>query len=199
MKKRSRLATKLSLRERNMISAVWNRMNDPDQVADYIRALAQDTAVEMARSGDARTLDALKRGELIRNYVLKILAKRHRAQGNDAFSTIVPRNAANKPSTKTRKSSSNDDFRAAVGQGPFFDKPFQNGRHGIDTHFMQIDYASTAIWEATGGNPREFWDLLGSKRGIDFWVALFDGFQENTFARPEFFSHQVAGLLKITN
>lgn len=199
LKKRSRLAAKFTVRERKLITAVWNRMADANQAADYTRALAQDTAVEMAKSGDPRALDALKRGELIRNYVLKTLVKRHRAQGNDAFSTIVQKRAAGKPSSKTRKTGSNDDFRSAVGQGPFFDKPFQNGRHGIDTHFMQIDYASTAIWEATGGNPREFWDLLGSKRGIDLWVALFDGFEERTFARPEYFTHQVADLLRITN
>jgi hypothetical protein len=197
--KRTRLARHISNHEKKMIAAVWNRMNDPEAAASYVRVLAEDAAVEMARSGGPRVEDALKRGELIRNYVLKVLVKRHRAQGNEEFSVIAPQNATSKATTKTRKNSSNEDFRAAVRQGPFFDKPLLGGRHGVDTHFLQMDYASSVIWEVTNGHPKEFWDFLGSKRGIDYWVALFDSFGGATLARPEYFAHAVSGLLKITD
>lgn len=181
--------------------AVWESMNDSRKMADYVRTLAEDAAVEMKMSGTARELDALTRGELTREAVLKVLVKRHRAQGNDRFSVIVSDRAYVKPSSSTRKTKAPVDFRAAVGQGPFFDKPFDGVRHGVDTHFLQIDYASTAVWDATEGEPKKFWDYLGSSAGINFWVPLFDSFnlQNPTFARPEYLAHKISGLLKISD
>lgn len=176
---------------------VWSKMNDPDAFGKYVRSLSEDAAAEMAANGSQRELDALARGELTRNGVMKVLVKRHEAQGNGVFSTIV--GGGTKPASLTRKLGTNVDFRSAVGQGPFFDKPFGESRHGIDTHFLQIDYVSDAVWEATNGEPRKFWDFLGSPKGIRYWVPLFDNFSTNTMASPENLAHKTSRLLKITD
>jgi hypothetical protein len=192
----------LDPRQYEAIKAVWNRMNDAQAMSRYTRALAEDAAVEMQKVGGAENLDALARGEVTRNAVLRVLVKRHQAQGNANFSTIIDGAPDGVIATRTKKTRSNSNFREAVGQGPFFDKPFGASRHGVDAHFLQMDYVSDAIGTATKGNPRLFWDLLGSRKGIGYWVPLFDfgpGAPANTFAQPEFLSHELSRVLRITD
>ena len=200
-KTRKRLGQTDPVVKKTMVG-IWNRMNDSQALARYSKALAEDAAVEMVKSGTKREIEALTRGELTRNAVMKVLVKRHQAQGNDKFSTITGVGnfikAGDRPSSFTRKAGTNEGFREAVGQGPFFDKPFGNSRHGIDTHFLQADYISDVVWNATDKNPRIFWDHLGSKKGIHGWVPLFDA-ADGTLASPEFFAHQVSKLLKVTD
>ena len=50
-------------------------MNDPKAFAQHTKSLAEDAAVEMKLSGDAKSIDALKRGELTETGVLKVLVK----------------------------------------------------------------------------------------------------------------------------
>ena len=186
-------------RAQEAIKNVWNRMNDPTAFAIYARTLAEDAGVEMLRNGSLRDRDALMRGDLSRNAVLKVLVKRHTLNGNSNFSTIV--SGRDKPfeATRTRKTGSNADFRKAVGQGPFFDKPFTGLRHGTDTHFLQIDYVADVVAASTNGAPEVFWELLGSRSGILYWVMLFDNRGKDMFGTPEYLSHQVSGLLKIAD
>jgi hypothetical protein len=188
-------------RIQNTVLGIWNRMNDPEAMARYTRSLAEDAAVDMLKNGSQRELDALARGELTRNSVMRVLVHRHRALGNSDFSTITGPPQPLRPSTKVRKSNSNGDFRTAVGQGPFFDKPFGGERHGIDAHFLQKDYVADVVQNTMRGEPQAFWDYLGSKQGIRYWVPLFDSFTTSapTFARPEVLSHQLSGLLQITD
>ncbi len=178
---------------------VWNRMNDPEIFAKYCLILAEDAAVEMMSGGSKSEINSLTRGELTRNAVLKVLVNRHRAQGNDRFSIITGISKHQpKPSSATRKLDTYQDFRDAIKQGPFFDKPFGAARHGIDTHFLQIDYVADVIWQSTNGNPRVLWDFLGSKKGVHAWVALFDT-SGSTLGSPEYLVHLVTHLLKIVD
>lgn len=183
----NRLQNEMDPETRKAMEKVWNRMNDPEAFSKYVRVLSEDASAEMMKNGSQRELDALARGELTRNGVLKVLVKRHREHGNALFSSI------------TKSDQSNDAFRTAVGKGPFFDIPFSDARHGADTHFLQIDYVSDAIWGATNGQPRKFWDFLGSKKGINYWVPLFDNFSDGTMGKPEYLAHQVSRLIKITD
>lgn len=175
----------LDQKNRLAIKKVWSRMNDEQAFADYTRSLSEDAAVEMMKSGTARDLAALEKGEITQTAVLKVLVKRYRAQGNDQFSSLVPYKEESEVITKGRKPDHNAGFRSAVGQGPFFDKPFRRVQHGEFSHLVQMDYVSDVIYKETGGNPRQFWDLLGSKKGIHFWEPLFDSGYNETLASPE--------------
>ncbi len=183
---------------RNATLAVYNRLNDKAAFETYMTKLLQDSIADIRSRGIPAELAALEQGTITRNATLRVLVRRARARGEGNISTIVSE-SRHPGVTATAKPDSNAGFRDAVGQGPFFDKPFGEQRHGVDMHFLQRDFVSDAVSTATNGNPKMFWDFLGSPRGINYWVPLFDASQTSavTLASPELLHHQIIRFLPL--
>lgn len=187
------------------IRDVWNRMNDPESAAQYMTTLLEDAAVEthvMALRGSRVGAEMLENGLISRSGLQRTIVKRHKTQGNDEFSILVCNPKSSAPQ-KCVKVSNNENFREAVRQGPFFDRVFENKRHGMDGHLIQQDYIADVVWHATDGNPQLFWDFIGSQKGIRYWKPLFDKELEvdsgiNTFSRPEFMNDILRKYLQET-
>jgi len=180
------------------IVAVWNRLNDPEAIARYVRALAEDAAVEMVKMGNAKSLKALSDGEFTETAVARVLVKRFRAQGNDKFSTIVRGDVEDYSKvSKGRKNSEDENFRAAVGQGPFFDKALENAiNHGMMSHAIQDDMTADVVWKTMNGNPASYRQYLATKRGNRDWFNTRDN-GGNTMATAEHVMKKLRGFLKI--
>lgn len=153
---------------------VSNKLNDSDKFLRYTKDLVIETVENIKSRGIPSELELLKNGELNRNAVLRVLVERAKARGEGDFSTV-----------KTLNPDDPTEFIQAVKKGPFFDKAFKYDTHGIDMHLLQRDYVSDEVFAATSGKPQEFWDLLGSNEGLNFWGPLFDSIQDN-MTSPEF-------------
>jgi hypothetical protein len=190
--------TTLSRQMQSTITAVYNHLHDTNAFEKYMSQLSADSALEVKASGIASEVDQLEKGVITRNAVLRVLVKRARARGDDAFSTVVSEDSPDPRISQTRKPGTKSGFRAAVGQGPFFDKGFNGTRHGTDMHLLQRDYVSDTVNSATDGKPSDFWTFLGSKQGINYWVPLFDAIDtSNSLGSPEVLRHLVIEYLPL--
>jgi hypothetical protein len=143
------------------ILAVWNRMNDPQAFAQYIKVLAEDVAVEMRRQDNVKSIRALKEGKLTGTSVLKVLLGRQKAKGETQLYVV--------------KTLDVDVFHETAARGPFLDKAFKDSEHSMTVHLLQRDFVDDVVWEATQGHPELFWRYIhspGPQR--KFWELLFD-------------------------
>ena len=190
---------------RAAIQEVYKKLNDPKAMADYSDQLAREALGHMHLNSSARTRavefnqhgvagaylkdkyttkdELLKKGTLDRQSVLAVLVRRAQDAGENI--AIIPSTGSfNKNTTRTWKF---DNFYQVPRKGPFFDNEFpRHGGHGQDIHFLQMDYVRDVIAKATNGNPRLFWDYIGSNRhGHEFWDEVFDSFARN-YTSPEY-------------
>ncbi len=184
---------------KNTMVGVWNRLNDPVAIRSYMEKLAVDTVAEVKSRAIPKELKMLEDGQLTRNAILRVLVKRAKERGQGNISIVLSKldDAGNaRPIKSTSKPASNVGFRTAVGDGPFFDKPFADNRHGIDIHLLQKDIVADVVAAGTNGNPSEFWNFLGSTAGINFWVPLFDS-AHTSFTQPEVLHHLIENILPL--
>lgn len=176
------LNEKPNLKIKDAILAAWNRMNDPKAFARYIKTLAEDTAVEMAKIKSEKTAEAFKKGTLRGNTVLKTLALRLKAKGDTQYSVISSTNSAR--------------FREAASRGPFFDRALRDSEHTMTAHILQRDYVDDVIWNATDGHPEMFWKYINSSdRHSMIWETLFD--QPQGVESPSSPEWQFAALVEV--
>jgi len=164
---------KMTPEVKSAIKGVMNKMNDPESFISYMDDLTADTILNIEKRGKKTELDALKEGTIPQNAVLRVLVQRAKDRGRGNISTIVDSRQI-KHTTKRKPNKNHDAFREAIAQGAFFDKFFQNAQHTMSSHFLQQDYVADVINTSTKGNPQKFWDYLGSKQGVHYWVPLFD-------------------------
>lgn len=185
------------------VVAAYNALNDKQMMKSYMEKLIAESAEWMAKKGRPEDIENLKKGIVTEQAIAVTLVKRLKDRGDLNFTTI----SRKKFSTGKIEfdpdeiKSPNDKFRAAVRTGPFFDNAFpvntKGGRqnHGRYTHMLQRDMIAGALNKSTGGNPQKFWDFMGTKKGINYWVDLFDSENRNSFTRPEviseFLNHNV--------
>ncbi|WP_413290763.1 hypothetical protein [Bdellovibrio sp. HCB337] len=157
------------------IKDIYNLNQDPQALATYVHDLIYDTAVFMANRGKPKDLENLKLGIIPRKDALRVVVSRFISRGDEI--AII----------KKGKSNDYEGFRLAVLKSAIYDKAFSKANsHGRDVHLIQVDFAYSTIYNATGGNTRVFWDYIGSKKGIWFWYDLFDSSNQNP-TRPEVF------------
>lgn len=178
------------------ITGAYNALNDTPGLEKYFKELHRQTVERMIEKGRPEDLELLKEGMISRQAMHVVLVKRLKERGDNQFTAIVPNKKTGKVDLKYKgEALSNEDltrdadkFRAAVKSGSFFDRAFNDENrygHGVFTHIVQRDIVSQAVSQATKGNPQEFWNYLGSKKGINWWADLFDSGNAQTFNRPE--------------
>ena len=162
----------------NTVVAVYNRMNDSKAFAKYIQNLLIETAEFMKSRGRAEDLELLEQGRVTRSAALKVLFERMKKRNIEVRALRSLRDPL--------------DFQKHVSQMAFIDYPFKQGnRHGRDTHLMQVDYVYDVVYQNMNGKPLEFYQFLGSPKGIWFWFDLFDAQLESDLRYPEFFGPKV--------
>lgn len=185
------------------VLAAYNTLNDKKAMTSYMEKLFAESAEWMAKKGRPEDLANLKKGVVTEQAIAVVLVKRLKDRGDMNFTTI------NYTGIKTGKlnidpaevAKPNDRFRTAVKTGPFFDNAFPTnktgarGNHGRYTHMIQRDMITESLKKSTNGQPQKFWDFMGTKKGINYWVDLFDSQDNNSFTRPEaislFLNHTV--------
>jgi len=147
-----------------MVIKVYNRMHNPTEVAAHLEKLMKEAADNIIASKIPKELEALQKGELSRNAVLRILVQRAKKRG-ETFQTM--------------KDMDDADFFGVVAKGPFFDKAFYLGSHpqsvlhGMDSHLIQRDLVADVF--PTPASHKEFYEYLGKNlRGQKVWSELYD-------------------------
>lgn len=159
------------------LSKVHQRMLDEKAWNTYLRELRAESLAEMKNSSSTQSRALAEKGQLTRNAVLKVLVKRAKARGENEFGTV--------------KNFDLDKFKSQVAKGPFFDKAFPTkkyfpGLHGADTHLIQRDFVAPTVESAMPGKSKEFYQFLGSDRGIKVWDQLFDSQSKLNPTSPEY-------------
>lgn len=184
------------------IVEAYNSLNDPAELTRYFKGLHQETVERMIEKGRPEDLKLLAEGKISRQAMNVVLVRRLKERG-DQFTTI--KFDGNGVALKYKGDTLDgetlvteaDRFRAAVKTGPFFDRAFDDNQrmgHGTFTHIMQRDIVHERVSKATNGKPQEFWEYLGTKKGINWWADLFDS-GNRSFNSPEtlreFTGHQL--------
>lgn len=175
------------------VLAAYNTLNDRKAMQSYMEKLFAESAEWMSKKGRPQDLKNLKNGVVTEQAIAVILVKRMKENGDTKFTKIDYKGIKYgkldiDPSDIAK---SNDQFRTAVRTGPFFDYAFPanttgaRGNHGRYSHMIQRDMIAGALKKSTGGQPQKFWDFMGTKKGINYWVDLFDSMDNNSFTRPE--------------
>lgn len=170
---------------RQALTDAYNTMQNREAFAQYFKDLILDTAVMVKQRGDAKEIELLKTGVVPDRAAMAILVLRFKSRGTKI--AIIGGKS---------KEVTNDIFRAAAKQSAMIDFAFSaGGGHGQEIHFVQVDYVHSAIYNATKGDHRLFWDYIGSKKGIWFWYDLFDSVESNP-TQPEYFGPEARDIIK---
>lgn len=161
-------------------------LNNESYVKSYIQELYKETyiwikkRIEKGLSLDMK--DAFERGKLSDKAIAVTIIRRLKSRGDTNFTKITARNAYGKY-IKTGKhkvdkavaTNKNAAFRFAVGKGPFIDRFFEGSfsGHGAYAHLIQRDMIHHVLVREIK-DPNLFYEFLGTKKGINFWVDLFD-------------------------
>lgn len=192
IKRADELEPKLS----NTIKAVYNTLNDVEVLKKYFQNLFIETAQWMHKQGRPESIELLKQGLISQKAMQVVLIRRFKAQ-NDKNFTILTSLKNGKYLTYGKKNkdikphhvqNTNDAFRAAVRTGPFIDRGFKDTNrigHGVFNHMIQRDIVRDIINKEMNGSSQDFWNFLGSRKGINWWADLFDSGAINSFVRPE--------------
>ena len=179
------------------VVGVYNTLGDKKVLETYFKGLVKESAEWMAKRGRPADLELLKKGVVSEHAMSVILIKRFKASGDNQFTTMMPRSSDRTISVgaKNIKASDmagdNDAFRTAIRTGPFLDRVFESKAgnrygHGVINHMIQRDIVKDVVKKEMKGNPQEFYNYLGSKKGVNWWSDLFDsGEGTRTFTRPE--------------
>lgn len=181
---------------KDTIKSVYNTLNNPTHLKTYFQDLFKETAEWMAKRGRPEDLQLLEQGRISKHAINVVIVRRLKARNDLNFTTIYRRADKNgnyivPGSNKVAEEAAKDPngaFRAAVRTGPFVDRGFNDtarANHGIFTHMFQRDIVHKAVSESTKGDPKKFYDFLGSKKGVNFWADLFDSDNGRSFTRPE--------------
>lgn len=181
----------------NSIVAVYNTLGDKKTLETYFKNLVKESAEWMAQKGRPQDLELLKKGVVSEHAMSVILIKRFKASGDNQFTTMMPRRSEKTISVGAKNikasdmASYNDAFRTAIRTGPFMDRVFEGKTanrygHGVINHMIQRDIVKDVLKKEMKGKPQEFYNYLGSKKGVNWWSDLFDsGEGTRTFTRPE--------------
>lgn len=179
------------------VVGVYNALGDKTVLENYFKGLVKESAEWMATKGRPQDIELLKKGVVSEHAMSVILIKRFKASGDNQFTTMMPRGSDKTISVGAKDikasdmSGDNDAFRTAIRTGPFMDRVFESKAgnrygHGVINHMIQRDIVKDIVKKEMKGNPQEFYNYLGSKKGVNWWSDLFDsGEGSRTFTRPE--------------
>ncbi len=157
------------------ITTVYNSLNDEKVLKTYFENLFMETAELMAKRGTPSDLKLLAEGRINEELMTEAIRAHFKGRGMDKIQSL--------------KESDPKSFMNAVRSGPFIDSfvTFKSkiGNHGQLSHLIQRDIINDVISKTMGNNPQKFWDFLGSEKGINFWVDLFDSKNPLSITCPE--------------
>lgn len=190
----ARRADELDVKTQQSIVTAYNALNDKKELASYFQKLYLESAEWMAKKGRPEDIKLLEEGKVSEHAIAVTMVKRLKADGDTQFTTIMGSNNQNKILSFGSKkiaqedvSTNNNAFRTAIRTGPFFDHAFPDGvpgGHGPYTHMIQRDIVKQAL-KKKNSSSKEFFEFLGTKKGVNWWADLFDSSNPTSFTRPE--------------
>jgi hypothetical protein len=192
--------------EKSIVS-VYNTLGNQALTETYFKKLFSDSAAHMARRGKPGDLKLLAEGKIDPDVIAAILVKRAKARGDTQFTNLtrdelkVGKLVTESDAIRAPNFKQYEAFRQAI-KGPFFDSALSSNyraAHGSLSHLVQRDMVYDAVVSSTNGQPQVFWNFLGSKKGVHWWVDLFDSGSTASFRKPEhvqkFIYHELGGAM----
>lgn len=147
---------------RTVLRDSYNKLNNPQELADYTSRLMREVSDEMAKQG-GRLKRKLEKGELDEATVQAVLLRRAQTHGETVTTVTTMRDR---------------DFQKALARGPVIDRA-TGGSHGTLTHLVQLDYLRETIRKRAGDQTPRVFEFYGSPRGAHLWDRTFDVFNES--------------------
>lgn len=168
----------------------YNSLNDKSFLTRYLKDLFAETVEMMFAKGRPSDLKALEQGFVTERALGLVVVQRLKEAGDDAFTTLTgSRLSYGRAKVDIQEITRlNGQFREAIRTGPFFDRQFSEkdpNNHGPFTHLIQRDIIQRAFKEKLRAEQPEFWTFLGTKKGVVWWVDIFDSGGGLSFNRPE--------------
>lgn len=172
-----------------MITA-YNSLNDKSFLTRYLKDLFAETVEMMFAKGHPADLKALERGFVTERAIGLVVVRRLKEAGDDTFTTLTGSRLSHGKAKVNEQEVGrlNGQFREAIRTGPFFDRQFSEKdpwNHGPFSHLIQRDIVQRAFKEKLRSEQPEFWAFLGTKKGVGWWVDIFDSGGGLSFSRPE--------------
>lgn len=180
----------------------FNMLNSNSGLKEYLKGLYTESFYWQVQNNQTGKYDKLiNAGKIDKNILKTVLFQRLKARDDNNILVILPENKLKGPNAPKDqgKIKDNTGFRYAVGNGPFVEDQgleFGKANHGSFTHLIQRDIVYPIIKKHYGDDYHQFYEYLGTKKGISFWIDLFDSGIQNSMTRPERLSREVYDLFK---
>jgi len=174
------------------ITTAYNAFVDSVEMTAYLKDLFVESAEWMIYRNRGKDLSELFKDGVSESAMAQVLVRRLKAEG-ETFTTVLPRARLSYGREEVDEAALATDygrFREAVRLGPFIDRTFGKApkavlKHGRYTHMLQRDYIKKIFQKKFGEDQKIFWEFLGTKKGIHWWVDVFDSADPGTFSSPE--------------
>jgi hypothetical protein len=185
----------LSTTLKDAILTSYNTLNDPIYVERYLKELYTEAFDWMKKNSKADISKHLLNGILTERSIAVVLIRRFKARGDTRFTKLIKEDfetghmivSGKVKLPREIKVNDNAAFREAI-KGPFIDASFSGfAGHGAYAHMLQRDMLFAPLSKLYRGSPQHFYDFLGQKSGVSFWIDLFDSGPGTfkSFSRPE--------------
>lgn len=168
----------------------YNALNDKPFLTRYLRGLFAESVEMMFAKGHPSDLKTLEKGYVTERAIGLVIVRRLKEAGDDSFTTLTGSRLSHGKARVDEQEITklNGQFREAIRTGPFFDRQFSENdswNHGPFSHLIQRDIVQRAFKEKLRSEQPGFWSFLGSKKGVSWWVDIFDSGGGLSFNRPE--------------
>ena len=180
----------LDTRMQEAILKVYTTLNDKFYVKNYLKKLYGESYIYALDKNLVK-----EDGNIDGRAIAVTLIRRLKDKGDNKFTKMIYPAKSGKFIITGRHNydelnprDKNQAFRKAVATGPFIDREFFGFRgHGAYSHLVQRDLVHETLKSVLGENVNDFYAYLGTPKGINFWVDLFDSTSNNmmSFSSPE--------------
>jgi len=145
---------------RTAIKDAYNKLIDPEKLAEYTARLMRETTEFMANSKNQSFVKSIAAGKLEASAVTQVLEKRTRTA---------------KENVGVLDTQYTQIFQKTLARGPFIDKGFTVGSpHGQTAHLLQLDFTRDVMLNRLGENREAIFKFLATPEGNQVWEILFD-------------------------
>ncbi|MBG60216.1 MAG: hypothetical protein CMJ16_07145 [Peredibacter sp.] len=180
----------LDTKLQDSILSVYNTLNDKFYVKNYLKRLYAESYIYATEKNLVKD-----DGYIDGRAIVVTLIRRFKSRDDANFTKMIypPKNGKHIITGKHNYDdlnplNKNQAFRKAVATGPFIDGEFFGFvGHGAYSHMVQRDLVHESLKSVLGENTDDFYAYLGTTKGINFWVDLFDASSTNriSFSAPQ--------------
>lgn len=164
-------------------------LHSQDKIREFLRDIYTETFYwQLTKSHKRKYLHKVEIGSISPTAVKTVLFQRAKRRGDKKI-VRADKDYNIKGVKGDIPKDQNDRFRLAIRSGPFLDDFYDDliyKEHGTIAHLIQRDFIDSVIRKHYGEDFNEFYEFLGSKDGVTFWLDLFDSQVKDSFTSPEY-------------